>query len=635
MCGICGVVQVEGPPREVVSADRLDAMTDMLTHRGPNDRGTFLSPGVAFGVRRLSIVDVEGGHQPFFSEDGQVCGMQNGELYNHDAIRESLQSAGHRFASRCDTEILPHLYERDGELFGESLRGKFAAAVWDGRRRRAVVVRDRLGVKPLYWARCGDVVVFGSELKSVLASGLVDRALDLEAIDAYLTLGYVPFPMTPFASVSKLPPGGFLAIGEGDVSEGRYWSYPVPNPDARRSFADCVDELDALLAEAVRLRLMSDVPLGAMLSGGLDSSLVVALMAEASTQPVRTFAIGFREDGDQNELGHAARVARLFGCDHHEIELSFEDDASELEDIIWHLDEPIAELSTVGFHSLSRLAAPHVTVALSGQGADELFGGYRKHLAARLIDLSRLPAPLRRGLGALPIGGDDLRRLLRAAAAPTPADRLLAMSASLGDDGLARLRGPRLRDLDGASARRSIESLSSRLQPGTSALGSTLFLDGQLALVDNMLHYFDRMSMAVSLEVRVPYLDHVLVEWAATVPDSAKVGLREQKRVLREVARRRLPADIVDRPKVAFFRRSAAAWLERRLAGPLADRISESDRLHDLLNRDEIRSLVARFRAGERASAQILLAIVMLDLWLERFASPTFGLDPVAAGDRS
>ena len=253
-----------------------------------------------------------------------------------------------------------------------------------------------------------------------------------------------------------------------------------------------------MLAEAVRIRLMSDVPLGAMLSGGLDSSLVVALMAEASTQPVQTFAIGFREDGDQNELRHAERVARLFGCDHHEIELSFEDDVEDLEDVIWHLDEPVAELSAVGFHALSRLAASKVTVALSGQGADELFGGYRKHLAARMIDLSHLPAGARRPLAAAPARG-DLRRLLQASAARTPTDRLLAMSSAVDGAALNRLRGPRLRALDGLAARRAVDRIAEHLPPRASALGSTLYLDGQLALVDNMLHYFDRMSMAVSL----------------------------------------------------------------------------------------------------------------------------------------
>jgi asparagine synthase (glutamine-hydrolysing) len=634
MCGICGVVQVAGDPRDVLEPWRLDAMTDAMTHRGPDDRGTYLAPGVALGARRLSIVDVEGGHQPVFSEDGRICGMQNGELYNHIAIRHELASQGHSFGSRCDTEILPHLYERDGDRYAEHLRGKFATVVWDGKRRRAVLARDRLGVKPLYWARCGDIVVFGSEIKSVLASGLVDRELNLDAIDAYLTLGYVPFPHTPFAAISKLPPGGLLTIGGGRVEVGSYWEYPLPEPEAPgRSLEEYADELEPLLAEAVRIRLMSDVPLGAMLSGGLDSSLVVALMAEASTQPVQTFAIGFREDGDQNELQHAERVAQLFGCDHHEIELSFEDDAADLEDVIWHLDEPVAELSAVGFHALSRLAASNVTVALSGQGADELFGGYRKHLAARMIDLSHLPPAARRPLGAVP-ARNDLRRLLQASAARTPTDRLLAMSSSVDSAALNRLRGPRLRALDGLAARRAVDRIAERLPPGASALGSTLYLDGQLALVDNMLHYFDRMSMAVSLEVRVPFLDHVVVEWAATLPDSAKVGLREQKRALRQLGRRRLPADIVDRPKVAFFRRSAAAWLERRLAGPLADRVAESAHLADLLDRNEIRALVARFRSGDSSYAQILLAVVMLDLWLDRFTVAGRDDRPLAAAPR-
>ena len=288
MCGICGVVQVVGEPREVVTPERLDAMTDAMTHRGPNDRGTYQQAGIALGVRRLSIVDVAGGHQPVTNESGTVVAIQNGELYNHAEIREQLEADGHRLVSRCDTEILPHLFERDGIGFPKALRGKFAATVWDERARRAVLARDRLGVKPLYWCRCEDLVVFASELKSLLASGIVRTELDLEAVDLYLNLGYVPGPRTLLAGVRKLAPGGTLVVEGGDVQELRYWTYPAPTAErTHRSLDDSADELLELLRSAVADRLMSDVPLGAMLSGGLDSSLVVALMAEEVLTPGR------------------------------------------------------------------------------------------------------------------------------------------------------------------------------------------------------------------------------------------------------------------------------------------------------------------------------------------------------------
>jgi asparagine synthase (glutamine-hydrolysing) len=315
MCGICGFVQVDGAPREVVTATVLDALTDAMTHRGPNDRGTYSAPGIALGVRRLSIVDVEGGHQPVTSEDGYIVAIQNGELYNHDSIRRRLRADGHSFSTQCDTEILPHLYECDGIAFPKALHGKFGVAIWDGRERRLVLARDRLGVKPLYWAQRDDLVVFASELKALLASGIVEFELDIEAIDLYFHLGFVPGPRTPHLGVQKLLPGWILEAGSGCVRGQPFWSYPPPTPDSpARPPQEYVEELLDLLRTSVRDRLMSDVPLGAMLSGGLDSSLIVALMAEASRGPVVTFSVGFREDG-ANELADARRVTNLFGCE--------------------------------------------------------------------------------------------------------------------------------------------------------------------------------------------------------------------------------------------------------------------------------------------------------------------------------
>ena len=390
-------------------------MTDAMAHRGPNDRGTHVSPGAAIGARRLSIVDVEGGHQPFSNEDGSVWAAQNGELYNHAEIREDLRRRGHRFASRCDTEILPHLYEEYGPMFPERLRGMFAIAVWDQKRQRGVVARDRLGIKPVYYADCGDTLVFASELKSLLASGLVPTELDYEAIDAYLTLGFFPAPATPLAAVKKLEPGCLLVIEDGRVEQRRYWSYPQPTLERGGSVEEWSERLLAKLEESVRMRLMSDVPLGAMLSGGLDSSLIVALMAQMMDRPVQTFAVGFSEAGEGNELADARFVAETLGADHHELELSFAQETIPLADLVWHLDEPLADLSSLGFIALSGLAAQHVTVALSGQGADELLGGYRKHRAASLAGTwQRVPAPVRKAM---------LAAALARPRAPAPAGR--------------------------------------------------------------------------------------------------------------------------------------------------------------------------------------------------------------------
>ncbi len=295
MCGICGVIQITGEPRQVVPDHVLDRMNDAMAHRGPNDRGTHVSPGASIGARRLSIIDVEGGHQPFSNEDGTIWAVQNGELFNHASLRDDLRRRGHAFASRCDTEILPHLYEEHGPMFPTQLRGMFGVAIWDQVRRRGVIARDRLGIKPIYYAVCGDALVFASELKSLLASGLVPTDLDYEAIDAFLSLGFFPAPATPLAAVKKLEPGCVLVIEDGTLEQHRFWSYPEPTLERGGSVEEWSERLLAELEESVRLRLMSDVPLGAMLSGGLDSSLIVALMAKQMDRPVQTFAVGFEE----------------------------------------------------------------------------------------------------------------------------------------------------------------------------------------------------------------------------------------------------------------------------------------------------------------------------------------------------
>jgi asparagine synthase (glutamine-hydrolysing) len=612
MCGICGVVHLDGA--EAVSSDVLELMTDTLTHRGPDERGLVLLPGAGLGVRRLAIVDVAEGHQPVWGEDGAVVAVQNGELYNHESLRRE-ELAGYRFASRCDSEVLPHLYQRYGVGFVERLRGKFGLAVWDRGRRRLVLARDRLGVKPLYYAQVGERLVFASELKSVLASGFVPADLDYDAIDAFLSLGYVPGPATPLAAVRKLGAGERLVVEDGRVRVERYWSYPLPQPERpARALEEYAEELLELLDEAVRLRLMSEVPLGAMLSGGLDSSLIVALMARHMSEPVQTFAVGFREAGPANELADARRVAEHFGCEHHELELSYADETVDLAELAWSLDEPLADLSALGFLALSELASRHVTVALSGQGADELFGGYRKHQAAALAGL--VPRPLR------PLARLAPGRAARTLAARSPAERLLAMSGKLSD-GLRRelLRGP-LATTNGAAAR-AVDALTGGL--ADDPLTSTLFLDAQLALNDDMLHYFDRASMAHSLEVRVPFLDHHLVEWAARVPSRFKVRGLQTKVVLKQAARGIVPDEIIDKPKIGFFRGASDGWLRAQLGGSLDDYLLDpAARSADLFDRTVVERLVREQRAGDGSNVHLLLALLMLEVWLATYLPRAF-----------
>jgi asparagine synthase (glutamine-hydrolysing) len=622
MCGICGVVQLTGEPRRVIPSSVLAHMTDTMEHRGPNDRGLYERPGIALGMRRLSIIDVAGGHQPFFNEQRDIVAIQNGELYNHDVLRRDLRGRGHSFYSRCDTEVIPHLYEETGPSFAGSLRGKFGIALWDDRRRRAVLARDRLGVKPLYWGHAGDLLVFASELKSLLASGLMCTDLDYDAIDAYLTLGFVPAPRTPIAGVSKLLPGHQLVVDQGAVRIEQYWKYPEPlldSPTLRED--DYAENLLHELEEAVRLRLMSDVPLGAMLSGGLDSSLIVALMARNMTQPVKTFSVGFSDEREANELDDARYVASVFGTEHHDIELSFLDDSVDLVDLVWDLDEPIADLSALGFEAVSKLASQHVTVALSGQGADELLGGYKKHRAASLVGASmRFPRAARTAGAALEAWGPArLRRAGLALAAGDPSQRLIEMSGRLGGDLRESLyRGP----LEGKRGEAALDAIRRRL-PGEvdDPLATTLHIDGQLALVDDMLHYFDRASMAHSLEVRVPFLDHSVVEYCARIPGHLKVRRLQTKYLLKQASRGLVPERIIHKRKLGFLRSSTGAWLRAQLRHTAPDLLFGADaRCVEFVDRTFVRGAAIAHRDGHDISNDhLILALLVLEIWLRTY----------------
>jgi asparagine synthase (glutamine-hydrolysing) len=513
----------------------------------------------------------------------------------------------------------------------------FGLAVWDGQKRRAIIARDRLGIKPLYYARRDDLLVFASELKSLLASRLIDPELDYEAIEAYLTFSFFPGPTTPLKGVFKLTPGHLLIVENGTVREEQFWRYPEPTVGLRRSKDEYRELVLAKLSESVRMRLMSDVPLGAMLSGGLDSSLITALMAKEMSEPVKTFAVGFREAGIQNELADARFVAERLGSDHHELELSITDDTIDLAELVWYLDEPLADLSSLGFLALCGLASQHVTVALSGQGADELFGGYRKHQAAAFVGgWQRFPRPVRAAAARLaPHTPMRIRRAAETLVAPDPVERLLAMSGRLDRDAHATLlRGP-LKGLGDSVAR---EAVRSRLD-GVEAdpLSTTLFIDGQLALVDDMLHYFDRASMAHSLEVRVPFLDHEFVELAATIPPELKVRRGTTKYLLKEVARGIVPDRIIDKQKIGFFTGTVAAWFEAQAGSSIADYLLQPElRCAEFLDSDRIRQLVeAHSSESGRPESHLLLAILMLEVWLSTFLPRALAADQPQAREQS
>ncbi len=604
---------------------RLRCMTDAIVHRGPDERGTHIEPGVALGMRRLSIIDVAGSHQPIANEDRSVLAVFNGEIYNYRELRQQLIARGHRLRTEGDGEVIVHLYEEHGLDFARHLDGIFAFALWDGPRRRLVLVRDQFGVKPLYYSLGPEGLAFASEVKALIVGGLVEPALDPLAAELFLAFGFVPGPRSLFAGVEKLMPASMVVWeGEGPVGQQTYWSAGegVSPRSSSASWEDDQSQLLELLRRSTRAQMVSDVPLGSMLSGGLDSSLITALMAEHSPRPVKTFSIGFVEDADANELGDARSVAERLGTDHHELLTSATEHPQLLDEALWHLEEPIADVSFLGFMLLSRLARESVTVALSGQGADELLGGYRKHqIAAFAATLAHAPSAARGGLAALgrrAQPGSTLARGLEAVTTDDPAVRLLAMSRIMQPaDRTALLsadfRAPSIED-------ELARAIHAQLPAGGSPLGETLALDTRMALVDNMLLYFDKMSMASSLEVRVPFLDTELVDFCAHLPDRRKVWLGRRKELLKRASHGLVDEQIISKRKRGFFHSALGAWLRVHSDTLLSDTLLDPRALaRDQYDATAVRGLLAGAGANGKKSDQRLFCLMLLERWQQLF----------------
>jgi asparagine synthase (glutamine-hydrolysing) len=628
MCGICGVAGrvTDGAP---IGSAQLHAMTDVIAHRGPDEDGHHIAPGIAMGMRRLSVIDLASSHQPLSNESGDVWTVFNGEIYNFPELRIELQSQGHRLATSGDTETIVHLYEEHGLDFPKHLRGMFGIAVWDAARRRLVLTRDRMGVKPLYYALTEDGLAFGSEVKSLIAGGLVEPQLDPLAAELYLAYGYVPGPRTLFEGVRKLAPASTLVWESGSlVGESTYWTPWEGDAPSSGTWEEDQDTLLRLLRDSVQARMISDVPLGVMLSGGLDSSLVTALMSEASSSPVKTFSVGFTEDADANELADARRVADRFGTDHHELLTSASEHPSLIAEALWHLEEPVTDLSFLGFFLLSRLAREDVTVALCGQAADELLGGYAKHAVAHAADrFGHLPKPVRRaaaGIGGRMPDGSRSGRGLRAITTEDHADRVLQMSRVI-----SATQSRELLDTDFANPgldqelRRIVNSrLSHR---GGSVLQETLFLDTKLALVDLMFLYFDKMSMATSLEVRVPFADHNVVAFCMGLPDDRRILRGRRKEILRRVSRGLLDDATIDKKKRGFFRGASSTWLDSHRSGIVSDTLlDERARGRGIFKPKAVSELVTHSQGSGRAG-EPLLAVLLLELWHRQFVDADGG----------
>src|SRR6267378_4635439 len=616
MCGIFGLFDADA--NTPVDRRLLQRMGDVLAHRGPDGGGVYTDRGFGMGMRRLSIIDLKTGDQPLANEDGSVWVVFNGEIYNYRELTTELLEKGHRFATASDTEVLVHLYEEHGEACVDKLRGMFAFAIWQPSRRTLFLARDRLGIKPLYYAQTPKGVVFGSELKAVAECPQVPRTVNRHSVAAYLQYGYVPDPLTILDGVAKLAPGHTLTVRKGRAGvPRRYWDPTAcfrnpapPAPEEEESEA-----LWLLLRDAVRSHLVSDVPVGAFLSGGVDSSTVVALMAAEVGVPVKTFSVGFQEP-DYNELGYARRIAERFGTEHHELIVGAED-LGLLDDLLGAFDEPFADASAIPTYLVSRLARQHVKVVLSGDGGDELFAGYDRYMVDhRRRHLGRL--------GDIGLGG-GLRVLSRILPEGTPGKNL-AYNLSL----------PRMeRYLDSISLfpRRALEK--SLLDPAVAYDGEPLFATTQTAGLDplsrlqaldlrtylpgDILTKLDRMSMANSLEARVPLLDHHLVEFAGALPVPLRLRAEQTKYLLRRVIRGKVPPEVLTRPKQGFAV-PLEAWLSERLPEFFHDMLGEASRLaHVGIRASAVRSLMdlsARKRRPDHCRR--LWALAVLDRALHR-----------------
>jgi asparagine synthase (glutamine-hydrolysing) len=554
MCGIAGFADIL-PRQGSLPADtnRMKAMCDVMRHRGPDDEGMLVAPGIAIGMRRLSIIDLAGGHQPIQNEDHTVSVVFNGEIYNHRALRETLEAAGHRFSTSSDTETIVHGYEEWGERVFDRLRGMFAIAIWDERSRSLLLGRDRAGIKPLYYGEAAGRLYFGSEAKCLLANPEIGRQLDPAALDHYLAYLYTPRDHAIFRGILKLPPGHYLVLRDGRVDVKCYWQLPVTE-SFRGSEAEALDRLETILADAVSSHMMSDVPLGAFLSGGIDSSVVVALMARVSQRPVKTFAIGF-DESDFNELPHARRVAEHLGTDHHEFVVR-PDALGILDRLIWHFDEPFGDPSAIPTWYVSEVARRHVTVALSGDGGDELFGGYDRYLPhPRVASFDRVAPGVGRALASLawrvlPHGMQG-KNFLRHVSRDAQGRYLDSVTFYHADERAALLSGDLRRALAGRDTEAAFREPFSRLADLPFSAQMMAF-DFETYLPGDCLTKVDRMSSAHALESRVPLLDHLVAEFAASLPVSLKIQGERRKHLLKQLAYRLIPRELLDRPKQGF-----------------------------------------------------------------------------------
>lgn len=623
MCGIHGLFRLDG---DRVSPDVLAAMGHVTEHRGPDDQGWHVDGNCGVGMRRLSIIDLAGGHQPISNADDTLWLVCNGEIYNFRELRAGLQAAGYHFKTGSDSEVLLHLYDAEGDAFVHRLNGMFNFALWDARRRRLLIGRDRLGVKPLYVYRDNNMVAFATEAKALFSVPGIDAELNHSAIPSYLSLGYVAAPHSIFSGVAKLPPATLLSIEAGGIKQWRYWSMPA-EVSLDVTEAEWIERIRTRMEKAVDMQMVSDVPIGAFLSGGVDSSAVVAYMARHSERPIKTYAIGFEGGAAEalyNELPYARQVAGLFGTEHHEIVVK-PDVVGLLPKLLWHMDEPLSDTAFITTFLVSEFARKDVTVILSGVGGDELFGGYRRYLGNHYQrKFNRLPGLAKWALGFaadhLPADRhSNVLNMLRLAkgflaSEGLPADRRYTNYIKILDD--ATVSSLLLQPGDG-----QFDPMGAAFARAGQAdeLNRMFAVDAETQLPDDLLMLTDKMSMAVSLECRVPLLDHELVELAARIPVGAKIRGGRLKHLMKEALSDLLPDGILNRKKRGFGT-PMGAWLKHDLAPVLSQLLSrEVIESRGLFQAGAVQDLIGAHEANRVDGTDSLLALMNLEIWSRIF----------------
>ncbi|HVF48715.1 MAG TPA: asparagine synthase (glutamine-hydrolyzing) [Pyrinomonadaceae bacterium] len=625
MCGIVGIVRRD---EHAVDEALLARMCEAIRHRGPDEDGFYLEGPTGMAMRRLAIIDLEGGQQPIPNRDRTAWIVFNGEIYNYPELRRQLEGLGHVFHTDCDTEAIIHAYDRYGADCAKHLRGMFAFAIWDERKQELLLARDRVGKKPLLYAHVKGQLIFGSEFQALLLHPDISREIDYAALHYYLSFMCVPAPLTAYRSIRKLEPGHTLRYTrEGELIIERYWQ-PDFSKKENWTEEEAGERAVEILRDAVRVRLMSDVPLGAFLSGGVDSSAVVALMSEVSPTPVKTFSIGFEEQ-DFSELHHARRVAEHVGADHHEF-IVRPDALEVLPTLVEHYGEPYADSSAIPTYYVSRETRRHVTVALNGDGGDECFAGYERYAAMRLAENYRkLPRPLRDSLlepaiAMLPTSElrrsrvRDVKRFVHSASLP-PVERYLrwvsvfnaeAKEELYSDEFSARMRGYESADFLAPWFARA---------NGAGVVDAALLADTMTYLPNDLLVKVDIASMAVSLEARSPFLDHHVIEFAASLPERLKLRGRTTKYLLKQVLKKLLPAENLNRSKMGFGV-PIGHWFRGEMKEFLRDTLlTEKSLARGLFKPEAVRRLVEQHIAGERDHAHQLWTLLMLELWFCKF----------------